>query len=42
VNIYAKLIKLEKSSPKHPWSVAFVQAEEEMEEIEENEQKVLA
>ncbi len=41
-NIYAKLMKLEKSNPKHPFSVAFVEAETEMEEIEENEQKVLA
>jgi hypothetical protein len=41
-NIYVKLIKLEKSNPEHPWSVAFAQAEEEMEEIEENEQKALA
>ncbi len=38
-NIYIKLIKLEKSDPKHPWAIAFAEAEEEM---EENEQKVLA
>ena len=40
--IYAKLIRIEKSDPKHPWAIAFAQAEEEMEEIEEKEEKALA